>query len=142
MNENEARDTLKTADEDEPALLPLAVLKKLNFSDVPDGGGFQIGDLKGNVHHLAWNGTIYRRGSTLVGEADHTWTRKYWYSPLGLEQYLDLVRRAVELRQRTFGDVLVTHQDDDGAYVALRFEIYTNETNLGDAYSASRPADS
>jgi hypothetical protein len=48
--------------------------------------------MKNGVLHLDWSGTLYRAGGIIVGEADYTWTRKYWYSPLGLEQYLDLVR--------------------------------------------------
>jgi hypothetical protein len=71
----------------------------------------------------------------LFGEADHNWTRKYWYSPLGLEQYLDLVRRAVETRNRVYGDVELTHYDDDGAYVA---RISTTEDNVGQAYDVIR----
>lgn len=88
--------------------------------------------------HLDWNGTLGRDGNVLYGEADHTWTRKYWYSPLGLEQYLDLVRRAVETRHRVTGDVELTDYDDDGAYVALRFRIDTAEANIGKAYDAVR----
>lgn len=138
MNVLEARDMLRSADEEEPVVLPASVLSRLDLIDIRDGCGFQIGSVAGNVHNLAWNGTIYRRGGKLVGEADHTWTRKYWYSPIGLEQYLDLVRRAVEARQKACGDVEVTYQDDDGAYVALRFEVSTSETNLGAAYKAVR----
>jgi len=36
------------------------------------------------------------------------------------------------------GDTGVTYQDDDGAYVALRFEILTSETNLAKAYAGVR----
>ncbi|SEJ31177.1 Restriction endonuclease [Sphingomonas sp. OV641] len=138
MNEKQARQLLRTANEDEPVLLTPAILQKLDLSDVQDGCGFQVGQIKGGVHHLDWNGAVHRRGSALVGEADHTWTRKYWYSPIGLEQYLDLVRRAVEARQKSSGDTEVSYQDDDGAYVALRFEIATAETNLSKAYLAVR----
>jgi hypothetical protein len=88
--------------------------------------------------HLEWNGTVGRDGNGIYGEADHTWTRKYWYSPLGLEQYLDLVRRAVETRHRVRGDVELTDYDDDGAYIALRFRITTVEKNLGKAYDVIR----
>ena len=55
-------------------------------SDVPDGASFQIGTHKGGVLHLHWSGTFFRDDNMLVAEADHTWTRKYWYEPLGLEQ--------------------------------------------------------
>ena len=38
--------------------------------------------MKGKCLHLDWNGRIYNDGVSLIGEADHTWTRKYWYAPL------------------------------------------------------------
>ena len=57
---------------------------------------------------------------------------------LGFEQYLDLVRRAVELRSRIHGDVSLTNYDDDGAYVSLTFRIDTVETNLRQAYDEVR----
>ncbi|MCL6392546.1 hypothetical protein EXT73_18985 [Pectobacterium atrosepticum] len=138
MTALEAQNMLRFTDEEEPVMLPASVLSKLDLTDIPDGCGFQVGTVEGNMHKLAWNGTIYRRAGKLVGEVDHTWSRKYWYSPLGLEQYLDLVRRAVEARQKSSGDVEVTYQDDDGAYVALRFEVSILDTNLGAAYTAVR----
>jgi hypothetical protein len=108
------------------------------IEDLPDGGAVQVGSFREGVLHLDWSGTIGRDGEVLFGEADHTWTRKYWYSPLGLEQYLDLVRRAVETRHRIRGDVELTDYDDDGAYVTLRFRIETAEKSLGRAYEAVR----
>jgi hypothetical protein len=77
-------------------------------------------------------------GKTITGETDHTWTRKYWYEPLGLEQYLDLVHRAVEVRKKTHGDVELSHYDDDGAFIHLSYSIATKETNLRRAYDAVR----
>jgi len=139
MNADEARQILADCcDDDEPVDLPASVLSKLAIDDVPDGGAFQVGTPKDGVLHLDWNGRLGREGNTLYGEADHTWTRKYWYSPLGLEQYLDLVRRAVETRHRVRGDVELIDYDDDGAYIALRFRISTTETNLGKTYDAIR----
>lgn len=118
--------------------LRVSVLPKLNIEDLPDGATMQIGNMKDGMLHLDGEGTLGRDGEAIFGEADHTWTRKYWYSPLGLEQYLDLVRRAVETRHRTRGDVELTDYDDDGAYIAPRFRIDTSETNLGRAYAAVR----
>lgn len=43
MNEKQARQVLRTADEDEPVLLTPAVLQKLDLNDVQDGFGFQVG---------------------------------------------------------------------------------------------------
>jgi hypothetical protein len=50
--------------------------------------------------HVEGSGRPYRDGESIVGEADYAWTREYWYAPLGLEQYLDLVRRAVRIFSR------------------------------------------
>ncbi len=131
MKVEEARARLAAAEGDEaPVELPASVLAKLTIGDVPDGVLFQVGTFKEGALHLDWSGTFRREGDRVFGEADHTWTRKYWYAPVGLEQYLDLVRRAVERRKRVHGDVELIHYDDDGAYVVLYFRIYTAETNL------------
>lgn len=139
MDLREARRKLRgTAGDEEPIDLPVGILGELTQADVPDGVSVQVGAMRGSCLHLDWNGRLYKDGAFIVGEADHTWTRKYWYSPLGLEQYLDLVRRAVETRQRTHGDVAVTYHDDDGAYVHLTFSIRTGERNLRRAFDAVR----
>jgi hypothetical protein len=139
MKIEEARRILANAnDEDDAVDLPPAVLPRLSVDDMPDGASLRVGVLKDGVVHLDWTGLLRREGRAFVGEADHTWTRKYWYAPLGLEQYLDLVRRAVETRHRVKGDVEFTDYDDDGAYVSLRFRISTTETNLACAYNHVR----
>jgi hypothetical protein len=141
MNTEEARHILAlSVDADEPVTLPPSVLPRLDLDDMPEGGSFEIGTIKGGVLHLDWSGRLLRKNGRLFGEADHTWTRKYWYSPLGLEQYLDLVRRAIETRRRVRGDVALTHYDDDGAYIILQFRIDTAERNLARAYYAIRKA--
>ena len=143
MNADEARSALLAAVEhNELADLTPAVLSKLTANDVPEGSSFQIGTPKDGALHLDWNGTFFQQEGVLFAEADHTWTRKYWYAPLGLEQYLDLVRRAVETRHRVRGDVELTDYSDDGAYIALRFKIDTTEKNLARAYDAVRKIES
>ena len=139
MDADQARRILAEWDEENgPVDLPASLLPSLTVDDLPDGATIQIGTMKDGALRLDWNGTLGRDGKEIYGEADHTWTRKYWYSPLGLEQYLDLVRRAVETRHRVRGDVELTDYDDDGAYVALRFRIDTAEKNLGKAFDAIR----
>jgi hypothetical protein len=135
MEVAQARALLRTSvGEEEPVGLPRSVLSQLTRDDLPEGCAVQIGTMKDRCLHLDWSGTLCRKGTSIIGEADYTYTRKYWYSPLGLEQYLDLVRRAVETRRRTHGDVEVTHQDDDGAYVHLGFSILTTDHNLKQAF--------
>jgi hypothetical protein len=139
MDVEEAKALLDTfEEEDGPIDLTPSVLSKLTIADLPDGAAIQVGDLRDGIRSLYWSGTLRREGSRLYAEADHTWTRKYWYDAIGLEQYLDLIRRAVELRNRINGDVSLAHYDDDGAYVALAFRIETDETNLRRAYDAIR----
>jgi hypothetical protein len=139
MNVEDARNRLMNAEnEEDPVDLPSGILTQLTRDDMPKDVSVQIGVKKGGCLHLDWNGRIYNDGTSIVGEADHTWTRKYWYAPLNLEQYLDLVRRAVETRNRTHGDVEVSHHDDDGAYVHLTYSIRTPDNNLGQAFKTIR----
>ena len=140
MNADEARGILSGWDEEneEPIALPAPVLAHLTIEDMPDGSTIEVGTLRDHTLHLDWSGKLGRDGDAIYGEADQTLTRKYWYSPLGLEQYLDLVRRAVETRHRVRGDVELADYDDDGAFISLRFRINTTETNLGKAYDSVR----
>jgi hypothetical protein len=81
---------------EEPVFLPPSVLSKLSIDDLPLDTFIEIGVLKDGVMHVEWEGRLYRHGGRIVGEADYTWTRKYWYAPVGLEQYLskaDALRR-------------------------------------------------
>jgi hypothetical protein len=127
-----------TSDDEEPITIPASLLPQLTLEDIPDGGAFQVGTEKDGVTHLEWAGRLYRRRGSIEGEAEHSWTRKYWYSPLGLEQYMDLVRRAVETRHRLRGDVELTHFDDDGAFVHLLFAIKTGEPSPSRAFDLIR----
>src|SRR5262249_31762070 len=120
---------------DDPVVLPESVLAKLTKEDLPLGVSVNVGNLKDGFYHLDWAGWLYVEGDLLVGEADFGGSRKYWYSPLGLEQYMDLVRRAVETRHRMRGDARLTQYEDDGTYIELRVVINTSGIGtLADAY--------
>lgn len=98
----------------------------------------QIGTFKDGAYHLEWQGHLHKNGTVLDAEAEHSWTRKFWYAPVGLEQYMDLVRRAVETRHRLRGDVELTYYDDDGAYIHLHFAIRTGENVVSKAFDKAR----
>jgi len=116
MDVDAAKKLLAEVDGDEESvLLPPTVLDKLSIDNLPPETSVEVGVQKDGVMHLEWSGRLYRDGNTIAGEADHIWTRKYWYAPIGLEQYLDLVRPAVEVRKKTHGDVELSHYDDDEA---------------------------
>jgi hypothetical protein len=138
MTPEEARHALAMAPEtdEDRVTLPLTVLRHLTKADVPVGIYFDIGTVKDGGKYLDWAGTLHREGDRIIAEANCGRPRKYLYSPIGLEQYMDLLRRAVETRHRTRGDVQLTHFDDsDDAYIDLFFTIATSETGtLEDAY--------
>lgn len=135
MKPNEAKSLLQSHDNYyRPTSLPLSVLSELTVNDIPENVVFEIGSLKDDTLNLDWSGHFFQSSGKIVGEADYTWTRKYWYKPIGLESYLDLVRRAVELRAKTHGDVKLTHFDDDGAFIQMTFSVTSNETNVRRAF--------
>lgn len=139
MDPEQAKAALvEAAEYEDAATVPASMLSKLTIADFPPGARLQVGTRKEQTIYSDWSGELFVERGQLIGEADHTWTRKYWYSPLGLEQYLDLVRRAVELRQRVRGDVEVVSYEDDGAYIHLRFRIRSIEHRLDNAYAAIR----
>jgi hypothetical protein len=135
MTPDEAKQLLNAAAGDEyPVCLPPGVLKHIAIADVPVDTSIEVGVLMDGGIHLEWEGYLRNDSGALVGEAEFWETRQQWYSPIGLEQYLDLVRRAVEVRARTHGDVSAPEYYDDGNYIQLRFTVRTDATNLGDAY--------
>jgi hypothetical protein len=139
MNVKQAQAILTGAEgSEDPVFLSSSVLRELTIDDLPEGVAIEIGTEKDNVFHLEWEGRLYRDGDCVVAEAEYTNTRKYWYAPLGLEQYMDLLRRAVETRQRVHGDVQLGQYEDDGAYIHLHFTIPTAERNLGRAFELAK----
>lgn len=138
MDVNEARSLLSVSSDEEPAILPRSILSNVSVDDLAGAAAFQIGTLKDGVIQLDWDGRLGRVGDVFVAYAEYLNTRKYWYSPLGLEQFMDLVRRAVETRQRTRGDVELLGFDDDGAYINLTFAISTNQNNAARAFEIAQ----
>ncbi|MEH2178964.1 hypothetical protein [Nostoc sp.] len=134
MDVAEAKALLRDANEDEPVFLPSSILDKITLVDIPNEVAIEVGLLKDGIIHHDWSGRLFKDQDQIKGEADYTWTRKYWYSAIGLEHYLDLVRRAVEVRNRVHGDVNITHYDDDGAYIQMTFVVSTGQNNLAKAY--------
>jgi hypothetical protein len=138
MNVEEARKLLIEADDEEPVVIPMDILAQLKLDDVPEGVSIQIGTLKDSVIQLDWDGQLYRTCTVFNAEAEYIHTRKYWYSTLGLEQYMDLIRRAVETRQRLRKDVELSNWNDDGAFIQLTYIIKTGQANPAKAFEIAR----
>ncbi len=139
MDTEEAKKLLAQAKHsDEPVVLTQTVLDDLSIDDIPENILIEVGISDEHIVRLQWEGQLYRQKDAIVIEADCTNTRKYWHLPLNLRHYLDLVRRAIELRQREHGDVELDHYDDDGAYIQMSYLIYTGEKNLGKAHQKAK----
>lgn len=135
MKPEEARDLLQThAGTEEPVILPRSVLGHLSVVDIPADTWIEVGNPGGPVIQIEWSGRLYSQNGVIKAEGGSNWYRKFWYEPLGLEHYIDLVKRAIEVRQAQRGDVRLTHFDDDGAFIQMYYEIDSQETNLGKAF--------
>ena len=135
MTPEQAKEILAAeAGSEDPIFLPPEVLKGISIDEMPEDTPIEVGVLKDGIHHIEWDGCLQKTSGKLCGWARYLYTRKYWYNPLGLEQYLDLVRRAVEVRNKVHGDVDLPEHEDDGAYIHLSFTIRTDATNLDEAY--------
>jgi hypothetical protein len=124
----------------EPVFLSPAELTGLKADDVPRGVYIEVGHLRDSVRHIEFEGTIARGTRTpLRAEMTPSWYRKYWPLPLGMGQYLDLFRRAIETRQRVRGDVeLGDFDSDDDVWIHLRYTIHFSTDDLSDAYAEAK----
>ena len=119
---------------DEPVFIPKSALRHLSAEDIPEDVIVSVGDLIKGVIHIEWDGHFYTKGGLLLAHCQYIWTRKYWDAPLGMPYYLDLVKRAIEARERLQRDVRFHTWDDDGAYIHLSFECKALPNSLIDAY--------
>ncbi len=123
-NRTELLARLAQSDEEEPVFLAPSELEMLTPADVPAHAAVSVGTLdKENVHHIEWDGELAVEDGKVLAHGRYLNTRKYWYSPVGLYHYMDLVRRAIELRARNRGDITLDGFDDDGAYIHLDYTI-------------------
>lgn len=119
---------------DEPVFLPKSVLQHLQAKDILPDTMVSVGQPVNGIMHVEWDGHFYTERGVLLAQCQYIWTRKYWDAPLGMPFYLDLVKRAIETRERLDQDVRFLSWDDDGAYIHLSFECLSLPDNLGRAY--------
>jgi hypothetical protein len=131
--------------EDEPLPLAMADLEKLTAADLPVGVAVQPVekvDAQG-VYHLALNGTLSRPDeSHLVAYIEEHGWRKYWNAPLGVVEYHNLVRTAIEARERSHGDVELQQTLDEDVLYGLDFTIDLPPGDLRSAVGHARRVDS
>jgi hypothetical protein len=121
--------------EEEPIIVPHSALQFLWGKDIPAGARIQVGQLKDGILHIDLDAELFSENGSVVADYRSINTRKYWYLPLNLEHYSDLMMRAAEVRAKEIGDVYEIELEDDGAYVLISFKIITKEQNLLKGFS-------
>src|SRR6266498_1597471 len=119
---------------DEVIFVSESDLGELTAKDLPEGVMLSVGTLKEGVTQIEWEGHFHKKNGELTAYCEYVWTRKYWDEPLGMPFYLDLVKRAVETRGNSHGDVRFEDWDDDGAFIQLSYEFTDLPDNLRDAH--------
>src|SRR5882757_5462782 len=105
----------EAGEDNESILLSRSELNCLEVADFVSGARVQVGQVKDNVRDVELDGYIIKGTTTpLQFEIRETYERKFWAAPIGMWHFLDLVRRAIETRQRTRGDVVLGAFDDSG----------------------------
>ena len=124
----------------DPVFLSPEEIDGLKAADLPSNVYVQVGQLRGTVHHIDFEGTLARGTKTpLRVVMTPSWYRKHWPLPLGMGQYVDLVRRAIETRQRTRGDVELGEFDgEDDPCDPQRYTIHLETDDLALAYDEAK----
>ena len=136
MNTDDLKTELQDAiGSEEPVFLPPSHLSKFSVDDLPEDVMVSVGQPKDGIMHIEWDGHFFKDAGCLKAHCQYIWTRKYWEAPLGMPFYLDLVKRSVEMREKSQKDVHLLTWDDDGAYIQLSFECTELPAKLSEAYA-------
>ena len=65
--------------------------------------------------------------------------RKYWDHKFGALQYVNAMKKAIEIRKKSEKDVEFNEIDDDGAHIFFRYDIFLLEDMpINKAFKGSR----
>jgi hypothetical protein len=118
---------LHRATPDEPVAVLVRDLGKLAGADVPESIAIDpCTAIEDRMRVPAIEGTIEgdKDGSATV-VVDYRWMRKLWDAPLGVVEYLTLVKRAIDARQRTRADVELHDAGEDEEHAWLTYAVRT-----------------
>lgn len=112
------------ADEEGHVEVQVDELKGFKIKSIPPG--FFLWPLEGN--------TIIFDGE-MASSDDHAGVammniqiyRKYWDHKFGAAQYLDAMKTAIELREKSERDVQFNDVEDDDAFISIRYNIFLTE---------------
>ena len=96
-------------------------LRGFNIGSIPEG--VWLRPLKGNT--IVFQGEISSTAEYPgLARMEIDAYRKYWYHTFGASQYFTAMRRAVDTREKSTGDVRFIELEDDGAHLFFRYEIF------------------
>lgn len=99
-------------------------LKGFNISSIPNG--FWLYPLKGNT--IVFEGEISSDKEHVgIASMDVHIYRKYWNHKFGALQYINAMKKAIEIRKESDKDIEFTEIEDDGAHIFFRYNIFLLE---------------
>lgn len=110
----------------EPVPILKSDLKNLDAGDLPVGTRIEVMEKidADGVRHIALDCVLVRGDeASLSAEIRQEGWRKFWIGPLGVEEYQNLARAAVEARTRGQGDVAVLDVVDEDVVFGFTYSI-------------------
>ncbi len=129
--------------EDEPAEIHIDHLKEINLKDIPNNSFFTVYSTSKDGHNIEEiEGQFVIKDKKVEVLMFLNWYRKWWSGVLGMPQYMDLLKRHIELREKEFKDVSFTSFEDEGDWCHLHYSIHlgsiSNYKNLMDCYAKAK----
>ena len=119
------------AENEERAIIPKSVLKRMRVEDIPDNFEIEVCESKDSSVIMVSVPMIFVKVGENEFQAiyDELITRKYWDGSIGLKLYMETKKDIIEERSKEVGDVHLESYDDDGAYIHLVYstKIYTDD---------------
>lgn len=125
--------------EDEPAELHIDMLKDIKPKDIPNNSFFTVHSTSKDGHNIEEiEGQFVVKDKKIEVLMFLNWYRKWWSGVLGMPQYMDLLKRHIELREKEHKDVSFTSFEDEGDWCHLHYSIHlgsiSNYKTLEDCY--------
>lgn len=106
------------------------MVAKLSASDVPNDVPVAVGEVRDGITYFDCEGSFFGGSDTFHACAQLWYVRKFWYAPLNLDHYLDLLHRAAEVRALVHKDINDLDRQGDDQHIMVTFTIDTGEDNL------------
>jgi len=136
MKRHELLELLQGANDEEPVNIEIEDLSMLEAKDLPPGVELQPGKKGADQNFWEITGVSLMRGegTGVVARIAIEQTPKYWGAAVGINEYFELVRAAIEARARSKGDVQVDEIIKEENLIAIYFQIAVNQPRLDRAF--------